>query len=191
MHAICKTCRRVIWFFGPSNNYLRRQLDWNLLVGKSTCSLLYSSPRIQFSIHVSHSIWGKRDGGCVVQGRRECVLLPNQLSTHRSVPGVCDPCHVCVCPFILAETGVYLRGMRLGQRTRHQLPIIALLRAVIVVHNVSLTAVNIRPVRDWLLENVAGTVSLWAETPNKISADVRSNCSKSINYYNECFKLII
>lgn len=91
------------WFFKNIYSLLFKKaarlklISWEEYV--CTCSLLYSSPRIQFSIHVSHSIWGKRDGGCVVQGRREWVLLPNQLSTHSSVPGVCDPPATvpCVC----------------------------------------------------------------------------------------------
>lgn len=148
----------VFWIFTVCN--LRRQLDWNLLAGKSTCVRVVCSIRhrgfnfrymslIQFGGNVTEDAWFK-------VGVSEYSYLTSWARTVQF--RVCvtrqRPCHVCVS-FHLAETGVYLRGMRLGQRTRHQPPIIALLRAVIVVHNVSLTAVSIRPVRDWLLENVA------------------------------------
>lgn len=152
----------VFWIFKVC--YLRRQLDWNLLVGKSTCVRVVCSIRhrgfnfwycLSFNLggNVTKDAWfkvGVSEYSYLTSWARR-VQFRVCVTRHR-------PCHVCVCvcPFILAETGVYLRGMRLGQRTRHQLPIIALLRAVIVVHNVSLTGVNIRPVRDWLLENVAG-----------------------------------
>lgn len=150
----------VFWIFSVCN--LRRQLDWNLLVGKSTCVRVVFSIRhrgfnfrymslIQFGGNVTEDAWFKVDVSeySYLTSWERTVQFRVCVTRHR-------PCHVCVCPFILAETGVYLSGMRLGQRTRHQLPIIALLPAVIVVHNVSLTAVNIRPVHDWLLENVAG-----------------------------------